>query len=395
MVRGEALSVTVKTPPSIAGIRRLERASAPRLTDSQVVAAWQPVLKRIRSCRGEVTLVVNDAARAPLTPALAPVEEELAGRVRTLVAVGTHRSISGEELAWLAGGRLAAGAWRCAGDDGYLSLGRTGRGTRVEVDPWVVESALVVAVNSAEPHYFAGFTGGRKSLLPGCCSRTTAEDNHFLALRRGAAPGRLAGNPVHSDMTEALRMMAGRTEIVGVNGVIFHDRLEMLAAPDMESGFAAAVEHCRRHLPPSGVRRPACAVLRPGGALEVSLYQSMKALYNWQSVMADGAEVLLDSPCPEGLGAEHMERTFAMAFGGRYDVCSREEYSLGLHAAGRLGRAMDRLDLYYHGGLEDDLVRSLGMRPVSDVDGWLEARAAMRPLLVPDAGMTCPAEAVR
>jgi nickel-dependent lactate racemase len=372
---------------------RLERTLAPALTAREVEEAWRPVLRRMRRCRGEVTLVVNDAARAPLRPVIEPVEGELAGRVRTLVAVGTHRRVGSDELARLVGEPLSRGAWRCAGDDGYVAVGKTPRGTRIEVDPWVVGSSLVVTVNSVEPHYFAGFTGGRKSLMPGCCSRASAEDNHFLALSDGSAPGRLRGNPVHSDMTDALEIIAERTGVMGVNGVIFGGIPEMLAAPDPAVSFTEAVAHCRSRLPSLEGRRLRCAVLRPGGALGVSLYQSMKAIYNWQAAMEDGAAVLLDSPCPEGLGAGHMVRTFAMASGGGYDVCSREEYSLGLHAAGRLGRAMERMELFYHGGLDRDLASGLGLRPVSDVEGWLEARACLRPVLVPRAGMTCPAEA--
>jgi len=373
-------------------LRRLEWARGPRLPPERAAGLWQPVLEAADGAagRGPVTLVVNDVARPPLAPALLAVEQRLAGRVRLLVAVGTHRSVTAGELDTLVGPVLADSEWRCAGAAGYEDLGETSRGTPLEVDPWVLDSSLVVLCGSVEPHYFAGFTGGRKSLLPGCCSRRTAEANHFLALDPAAGPGRLAENPVHLDMEEALEAVMGRVEVLAVCPVLRDGRLEALAAGDPGESFRSAVARCRAALPRVEAGSVPCAVLRPGAALESSLYQSMKAVYNWEPAMVTGAPVLLQSGCPEGLGAEHMERLFAMAAGEVVDISSRSGYSLGLHAAARLARAMRRLRLYYLGGLKDDLVRRLGMVPANGPEEWLELHSNLSPRLVPDAGTTAP-----
>ena len=377
--------------------RKLLRSAAPGLSQQEIGLLWEPVLRQVEECTGApVTLVVNDVARPSLRPLLEPVESRLAGRVRLLVAVGTHRPVDSQELAALSSDMLAdSSQWRCAGWDGYRRLGTTSRGTRLEVDPWLLESGLVVTVGSVEPHYFAGFTGGRKSVLPGCCSRLSAEDNHFLALDPASAPGRLRENPVHLDMVEALQMVAEKTTIIGANAVLAARRVEMLNAGDPVSGFLGAVRFCRASLPRIPREGVACAVLRPGGALELSLYQSMKAIYNWEPALKEEAPVLLDSPCPEGLGAKHMERAFAMAADPGWTISSREEYSLGLHAVGRLRRAFRRLRIHYHGNLDRELVRRLGMQPVDDVEEWVQRHRDLQPVLVPEAATTCPAEEAR
>ena len=376
---------------------RLEWVHGPLLPPERAAGLWRPVLEAAEDAarRGPVTLVVNDVARPPLLPALEPVEDRLAGGVRLLVAVGTHRSVTAEEMESLVGPALAESEWRCAGEEGYEGVGETSRGTPVEVDPWVLDSSLVVLCGSVEPHYFAGFTAGRKSLLPGCCSRRTAEANHYLALDPTAGPGRLAENPVHMDMEEALQAFAERVEVLGVCSVIRGGRLEALAAGDPGESFRSAVAHCRESLPRVEAGSVPCAVLRPGPALEASLYQSMKAVYNWEAAMVSGAPVLLDSRCPEGLGADHMERLFAMAAGEVGDVSSRSGYSLGLHAAGRLARAMKRLRMYYLGGLEDDLVRKLGMVPAKSMEEWVGRHSMLSPRLIPEAGTTVPVAASR
>ncbi len=371
---------------------RLERADADGLDPVRAEEIWEPVLHVVEraAARGPVTLVVNDVARPPLIPALGPVEERLAGSVRLLVAVGTHRRVTAGELRVLLGAKLAGSDWRCAGDEGYRPLGTTSRGTPLEVDPWVANSSLLVLCGSVEPHYFAGFTGGRKSLLPGCCSRTTAEANHYLALDAAAGPGKLSGNPVHLDMEEALETVMGESEVLGVCSVIEDGRLETLAAGAPRDAFRRAVAGCRSVLPAVEPGSLPCAVLRPGRPLDASLYQSMKAVYNWEASMVDGAPVLLESDCAEGLGADHMERLFAMAAGDAPDISSRSGYSLGLHAAGRLRRALRRLRLYYLGGLDDDLVRGMGMVPAESLKRWLDLHSNLHPRLVPRAGTTCP-----
>lgn len=371
---------------------RLQRLRGDPLLPGRAEKLWRPILEAVEEAAsdGPVTLVVNDVARPPLAPVLEPVRETLAGRVRLLVAVGTHRNIDPGELRSLVGDGLADSEWRCAGGEGYVGLGTTSRGTPVEVDPWVVESSLVVLCGSVEPHYFAGFTGGRKSLLPGCCSRATTEANHFLGLDPAAGPGRLRGNPVHLDMVEALGMAMERAAVMAACCVVAEGRLEMMAAGAPEPSFRRAVAYCRSALPRVAPGSLSCAVLRPGRELEATLYQSMKAVYNWQSAMADGAAVLLESRCPDGLGPDHMEPLFAMATGDGRKVSSRSDYRLGLHAVERLRRAMGRLRLCYLGGLDDELVRGLGMDPVMDPGGWLDRNAGPVPRLVVDAGTICP-----
>jgi nickel-dependent lactate racemase len=83
-------------------------------------------------------------------------------------------------------------------------LGASKNGTQMRVNRLGVEADRIVIISSVEPHYFAGYTGGRKSFLPGIAAHETIEQNHKLALKPEACALKLEGNPVHEDMIDAL-----------------------------------------------------------------------------------------------------------------------------------------------------------------------------------------------
>ncbi|HDQ99152.1 MAG TPA: DUF2088 domain-containing protein [candidate division WOR-3 bacterium] len=143
-----------------------------------------------------VLIIVNDQTRpTPNNLALSPLEPLLAGRdVRILIALGTHRSPSDDELQRILGPDLLARHHNCVGfhdcrDSKRLFFnGRTGRGTDVWFNRELMWTEAVIAVNSVEPHYFAGFTGGRKTFLPGIAGEETITRNHATSSSRASKP---------------------------------------------------------------------------------------------------------------------------------------------------------------------------------------------------------------
>lgn len=276
-------------------------------------------LNRVADTPGLITVVVNDATRQSPSQYLAALYPVLKGRSRILFATGTH-----------------------------IHTGTTSRGTPVDIHPWLLEGA-VLAVNTVEPHYFAGFTGGRKSFLPGSSSRRTIVGNHFLACLPGALPGKLKGNPVHEDMMEGAFFLAERTQVFMLNGVSGSDNLY---CGDFDESFLQA----------SGVAVKTCGVpvekrfksllLTPGKSLEVSLYQAMKAVFLWESAVEDGGHLVLSADCPEGFGARQMERLLSLSSTSVAVPRCSEEYSPGDHAAIGLGRIRSRLRLSFRVGID-------------------------------------------
>lgn len=306
---------------------------------------------QVSNMKGTITVVVNDGTRPSPWKYLLAFQPVLAGRARFLFATGTHRPVTSVECRSILGdafvGDVVTRSNMC--DDGtHIQIGTTSRGTEVEMHPWLLKGS-VFAVNSVEPHYFAGFTGGRKSFLPGSASRKTIEQNHFLACLPKAQPGKLYGNPVHEDMMEGVALLARQTEIVMVNGVPGSDAVFYGA---FDSSFYKAVEVAAVKCGVSVKKRYAALEVRPGRTLEISLYQAMKAVFLWERAVEDGGDLVLSAACIEGLGARQMERLLYASSASIAVPRSSEEYLLGDHAAIRLQKIRSRINLSFRTGID-------------------------------------------
>lgn len=364
------------------------------LSIEQIRDVWEPVVTRLGefSKKGIITLVVNDATRPPSFPMLLPVEEELRGNVRILFATGTHRPVTRDEKTCLLGGLFPDAQWRSSDSDAseMVFIGNTSLGTPVSIDPWILEDTPVVSVNSVEPHYFAGYTGGRKSFLPGVSARKTIVSNHYYACLPGSRPGKLDGNPVHLDMMEGLALIEDRVEIIQGNGVLHDDELVYFSAGSCETSFMSAVKVCSELSTLSVSEKSHVVVLHPGSPLDVSLYQSEKAIYNCFSLVEDGGVLLLVSPCEEGLGANHMEEAFIASMDSDWMTPDRNQYKLGDHAIVRLKNMRENISFALASDLPDELISRMGIEPVHDVASWLENQNCENPLFIPRAGFVVP-----
>lgn len=311
----------------------------------------QSFLERVSNLPAPLTLVVNDATRPSPEGYIRALEPALPGTVRVLFATGAHRPVTDAEAKCILGGSGLAGCEmrsNMCDDQTHVSLGCTSRGTPVDLHPWILEGT-VLALNTVEPHYFAGFTGGRKSFLPGCSSRRTIVANHFLACSNGTLPGKLAGNPVNEDMEEGASMLFSRVETLMINGVAGGETF-FAGSPVETFHMAAAVSRGLSGVPRQ--KRFHSLEVKPGGTLEVSLYQSMKAVFLWENSVEDGGELVLSSPCPEGMGASQMEGILRSSGGILRPPLSLSEYVLGDHAALRMSKIRKRLRLTFRTGLD-------------------------------------------
>ncbi len=270
--------------------------------------------------RGErVAIVLSDAFRhtgiAELLPAL--VEEVLRRGVHErdvsfLVATGVHRPPTVGELQKIMGpGLYAQFAAHCFPHvpddaDGLLFVGNTSRGTPVWLNRRLLEVDRVILTGTVVLHYFAGFGGGRKSIVPGLAGEQTIAANHSLNLHPtedrldpDVQIGRLEGNPVAEDMAEAADF--ARVEFV-VNTVLNRDgaiaRLfvgERTTAHEAACAFASGMYEVP--LP-----QPADLVIASAGSAH-NFVQSHKALFNAYQAMKPGGRIVFLTPAGEGLGA--------------------------------------------------------------------------------------------
>ncbi|MGN1368879.1 MAG: nickel-dependent lactate racemase [Aristaeellaceae bacterium] len=275
-------------------------------------------LRELVQAQDQVTVVISDVTRAYMHPErICPLLLDYLhdvcgvpdGNIVFLVAVGTHRAQTEEEFRRLVTPEVAARVrvvnHDCDGD--MVRLGVTSRGTQVEVNPLVV-GRKVILLGGTVHHFFAGYGGGRKSILPGVASRKTIMQNHAHALDPMAAqPNPLCGlgvtmlNPVHEDMAEAAGLVG---PVFGIN-MIVDGQGRHLALP---SGhwLAAWQESCRLVDRFNGVdipsRADAVVVCAGGYPKDINLYQSCKSLINGFQAVKPGGRLIFISQCSEGGG---------------------------------------------------------------------------------------------
>ncbi|MBI4344297.1 MAG: nickel-dependent lactate racemase [Euryarchaeota archaeon] len=235
---------------------------------------------------GRILCVVNDATRAtPTAEILEVIYPQIKDRdLEFLVATGAHRAPTEEEYREIFGRRYGEFKERVRAHDARRDemayAGRTGRGTEVYINRRFWDADRILVIGSVEPHYYAGFTGGRKAIIPGLASFRTIEENHRLALEEGAGIMRLEGNPVEEDLEEALRLLEAK-EIFSVTAVTDgHGVICAAYAGDLGETFRAAVETAKGVYSVRVGPLADVVVTATGPPMDKSLYQAHKALYN-------------------------------------------------------------------------------------------------------------------
>jgi len=296
-------------------LRRQPRVTVTRQCLAPVIEAVTP---------GEtVTLVVSDQTRKTGADLVLTVlidawraQGVTDDRLSFLIACGSHRSPDAAEIARILGPGLAAdfaNRIRChnAFSSHCVRLGTTRRGTPVEVNRLALEPAALIPIGGVTFHYFAGFTGGRKSVVPGLASAHTIAANHSLSMdpaagtfRAGVETGRLAGNPLAEDLAEAAALVRVRASVQTV--LDGEGRITGLFAGEMNSAHAAACGAARDSY--SFPLAETFDLVVAGAGPARNWVQSHKALVNSRRAAGQEGLVILEAPCPEGLGSESLER---------------------------------------------------------------------------------------
>jgi nickel-dependent lactate racemase len=327
------------------------------------------------SDQSRVLVVVNDGYRSTPTPTLFRMVDEAlssAGLVRVVVATGVHAPPGSDELEHLLGDYAHTYPVCVHDPDGECTdFGMLSDGTRLELNPLVDWADRIVLLGSVEPHFFAGYTGGAKQLLPGLASRKCTEANHRLATDSACRPMGLAANPVALAIEEtALRF---QDRLISVQAVMGPDGWTYFcgAEPDTlhtASRYAASVSQVQWPHPLDGL----LAVM--GSPLDRNLYQLQKGFENHLQAIKDGGWILLLSACRDGVGNEFFE-PLASAY-PRWQALpdwDGEQYSLGLHKLYRTARARETCRLLLHSTLSDEVVRRFYLEPVENPENWVLA----------------------
>jgi nickel-dependent lactate racemase len=277
-----------------------------------------------------------------------------------------------------------------------IHVGTSRNGTEMYVNRLGVEAHKLMVIGSVEPHYIAGYTGGRKFFLPGIASYGTVERNHSYAISPDVRPLALAGNPVHEDMMDAMGTL-GDKEIFSIQLVLDRDRrIYAAAAGDINGSFDAAIERANEVFCVDVPEEADIVVSVATYPMDVDLYQSQKALDNGKLALNEGGILILVSKCRTGVGG----RTFFELLAGSK---TPEEalghinrgYVLGYHKAAKMAEVALWAEMWAVTDLPDADVESIFMRPFSDIqralDRALEVKGREAKILfLMDGSLTVP-----
>jgi len=350
-----------------------------------------------------VLVLVNDYTRpTPNAPILAALRPVLSSRdFRALVCLGTHRPPTEPEFGRIFGKAVwTAHHNRVVCHDSkdkakLFFLGKTSFGTDVWLNKELLWADKVITINSIEPHYFAGYTGGRKGFLPGIAGYDTTAANHNMVTRPGSQTFGLEGNPVHEDMTEAAKMVPRPVFSIQLVQDRHHNLLAIHCG-DLFRSFDAATRHAHEvfAVPAKEKADIVMSVLRP--PYDINFYQAQRAVEFARPVLRHPSVHVTVSACRDGVGNDGFIGVFK-GCAAPADVleCSADDARLGWHKSARLAQIMQHTKLSTVMGIPDDVVRSVFMTPFRSVQAAVDAAVAelggaVRAYVIPDAGAVVP-----
>ncbi len=363
-------------------------------------------LREILRPNQTVAFIVNDPTRVANSHVFMPLllEEMKAIGVPEknmfiIFAAGAHRELTEAEMAELVSPDVARRLkmYNTNAQDlaQFTYVGTTSRGNAVYFQTRVVEADHIICTGSIVYHFFAGFGGGRKALLPGVAAYETIRRNHALMLEPGAGLGRLKGNPVHEDAMEGAEM---RRPSFLLN-VVLNERKEFLKifAGDY---IQAHLEGCKfvEAVYGSKISQPADLVIASCGGYpkDINVYQLQKTMDNARLAVREGGVVIILGECAEGVGSDqYLQWMQEYKTPERIEEKIRSDFVVGGHKAYAVTRLMKKAQFILISGLDHALVRTLRFTPAQDMTEALRiafAKLGPKPriLLMPQASLTVP-----
>ena len=295
--------------------------------------------------------------------------------IKVVLGIGIHRKHTEDEKKKLVGNYIYEHIKTIDSDPSKSKLiGHTSRGTPLEVFEEVLGSDLLIATGSIEYHYFAGYSGGSKAVMPGICARKSIQFNHSMMLDERAVAGNFFDNPVRQDIEEAGRL-AG---IDFIFNVILDDNKNIIAAVAGKNN-EAYLEGIKKYDSIYGreVEKAADIVITSQGGYpkDMNLYQSQKALENVKGIVAGNGTVILVASCCEGFGEDIFEKW--MADCRDYDYISRRlkrEFVLGGHKAVAISRLLTKIDVLLYSDFNRDETEKMGFKKIEDIQEYVDHR---------------------
>lgn len=301
----------------------------------------------------KVAIVVDDFTRpAPSHLMVPPILEELNNAgvknedITIIFACGTHRPVTDEEARRLLGEEIVRKikyvSHNCSAKDHvYVGTTKT-HGTKVYLNRIFVEADVKILTGDVGLHYYAGYGGGRKSILPGISSCETIQHNHAMLLHKNAHTGILEGNPIHEDMMEAAEL----AKIDFILNVVLNSKGEIVRAfaGDWREAFYEGVKLVDEMYKVPVERKADIVVVSCGGhPFDIDLYQAYKAVDGALEVIKRGGVIVWVAECSEGYGNQVFYE-WMKKYGTVKEVerAIKRKFKLGGHKAYYLLKALEK-----------------------------------------------------
>ena len=346
-----------------------------------------PPLSELAKGKNKVVLVTSDHTRAVPSKITLPLELEEIRKgnpdadITILVATGLHRPTTEEEQRRMFGDAIVDNEKivvnKAFEPDQFKNMGVLPSGAEFHVNKLAAECDLLICEGFIEPHFFAGFSGGRKSILPGICSQETVNENHsYKAIAsKYSKTGVLEHNPIHEDMVCAARMV----NVQFILNVALNAEKKVIAAwaGDLEKAHETGVAFIREWSQCPSITGDIVVTSNGGYPLDQNLYQSPKAVATAEACAGEDGVIIMCCSCADGMGGTHFEKLIQMGTPDEIDAYLSkippketipEQWCPQIYARILHKHQIILVTTY----LEPDLVRKCNMIPASTPDEALE-----------------------
>jgi nickel-dependent lactate racemase len=367
----------------------------------------------VRFSPGEnVVIVTSDITRYTASEQYLPLLVDRLNRrgipdrdIVILIALGIHRPQTEQEHRAILGplhGRVTVIDHDCDDPAGLVVVGTTTGGIEVSINRRAVEADRLILTGVIGFHYFAGFGGGRKSILPGIASRQACLASHFSVLNplpgSGKHPlaitGCLDGNPVHQAMLEACAMV--EPDLV-LNTVLSPDKRVIAAyAGHWRTAHEEGCRFYREHFSFPNRRKADLVIVSCGGyPRDINLIQAHKSMEYASQALAEGGVMILLAECRDGFGHDTFFRWFHHTRLDEFEAALRARYEINGQTAFSMLMKAQRFRIILVSGFSPRQVEAMGMIPAASLEQALAKAEELLPanwqaLVMPEGGSVLP-----
>ncbi|HEY5885363.1 MAG TPA: nickel-dependent lactate racemase [Pyrinomonadaceae bacterium] len=388
------------------------RAIDPPLSDIEVGATLDapidaPPLDEICSASESVLIVVSDATRATASAQVVNLLVRrliqygvLPSNIAIIFATGIHRPVTDAEKVELLTPFIVQRV-RILNHDAndstqMVGMGTTECGTPVELNRALKDYSLVITTGAIGFHYFAGFTGGRKSICPGLASSKTIQATHMLALdfesggrREGVDTAKLSGNLVHEECERIAAFVSPAFSIT--TEVDEAGRAIKLHCGDWKkSHLRACEEYLNSHSIPIDKQRDVVVVSCGGFPYDINLIQAHKALDMAVKACRKNGTIILVAECAEGLGRPDFLKWFTEPDSQSLAERLRKEYEVNGQTAWAVLTKAEKYQVHLVSNLPDNDVRMMHMIPARSIEDALTATPEKNGYIMPRGAAALP-----